>query len=87
MFKTLYGMLQSALWFYTKFKKDIEQIGFVQNPYDSCVANRMVDGHQHTNTWHVDDVKSSHVDKKVNNDFLHWLKAMYASDGIFRFQQ
>jgi hypothetical protein len=30
----------------------------------------------------VDDVKSSHVDKHVNDEFLHWLKAMYASDGI-----
>jgi hypothetical protein len=82
MSKALHGMLQSALWFYTKFKKDIEQIGFVLNPYDPCVANIMVDGHQHTITWHVDDVKSSHVDKKMNDDFLHWLKAMYASDGI-----
>jgi hypothetical protein len=33
-------------------------------------------------TWHIDDVKSSRVDKHVNDEFLHWLKAMYASDGI-----
>jgi hypothetical protein len=42
----------------------------------------MVNGYQHAITWHVDDVKSSHVDKKVNDDSLHWLKAMYDSDGI-----
>jgi hypothetical protein len=82
MLKALYGMLQSALWFYTKFKNDIEQIYFVLNPYDPCMTNRMVNGNEHTITWHVDDVKSSHVDKKVNDDFLHWLKAMYASDCI-----
>jgi hypothetical protein len=28
-------------------------------------------------TWHVDDLKSSHVDPKVNNDFLLWLKKIY----------
>eukprot|EP00957_Ditylum_brightwellii_P036031 2730083-Ditylum_brightwellii.AAC.1 len=31
----------------------------------------MVNGKQHTVTWHVDDVKSSHVDPKVNNEFHH----------------
>ena len=31
------------------------------NPYNFCVANRTVDGHQHTRGWHVDDLKSSHV--------------------------
>jgi len=82
MLKALYGMLQSALWFYKRFRKDIEQIGFVINPYDPCVANRLVNGKQHTITWHVDDVKSSHQDPSVNDEFFHWLNAMYASDGI-----
>ena len=82
MLKALYGMLQFALLYYKKFRKDIEDIGFIINPYDPCVANRIVKGKQHTTTWHVDDVKSSHVDKEINDEFLHWLKAMYASDGI-----
>jgi hypothetical protein len=30
----------------------------------------------------VDDLKSSHVDPKVNNKFLEWLKGKYASDEI-----
>mmetsp|Transcript_73676 Transcript_73676/g.213428 ORF Transcript_73676/g.213428 Transcript_73676/m.213428 type:complete len:334 (-) Transcript_73676:1990-2991(-) len=42
----------------------------------------MINGSQHTFTWHVDDLKSSNVDPKVNDDFLEWLKEMYASDGI-----
>ena len=80
--KALYGMLQSALLYYKKFRKDIEGIGFKINPYDPCIANRIVNGKQHTITWHVDDVKSSHVDKTVNDKFLGWLQSMYASDGI-----
>ena len=52
------------------------------NPYDPCVANRIVNGKQHTITWHVDNLKSSHVDSAVNNEFLKWLNKKYASDGI-----
>jgi hypothetical protein len=70
--KALYGMLQSALLYYKKFRrKDIEDIGFNVNPYDPCIANRMVNGKQHTIAWHVDDVKSSHINKTVNDEFLH----------------
>jgi len=39
-----------------------------------CVANQIIDGKQHTITWHVDDVKSSHEYSKVNDEFLDWLK-------------
>ena len=80
--KAIYGMLQSSLLYYKKFRADIESIGFVVNPYDPCVANRVVNDQQHTLTWHVDDVKSSHKDSKVNDQFLEWLEMKYASDGI-----
>ena len=40
MLKALYGMLQSSLLYYRKFRKDIEEIGFTVNEYDPCVANR-----------------------------------------------
>ena len=75
--KAIYGMLQSSLLFYKKFRGDLESIGFVVNPYDACVANRMVDGKQQTVTWHVDDVKASHVDAKVNDKFVEWLDEKY----------
>ena len=82
MKKALYGMLQLSLLYYKKFRKDLEEQGFKVNPYDPCVANRMINGNQHTVTWHVDDLKSSHVDPKVNDQFLSWLKMKYASDKI-----
>jgi hypothetical protein len=69
LLKALYSTLQAALLFYKKLKKDLEGIGFKINPYDPCVANRTVNGKQHTVTWHVDDIKSSHVDPKVNDNF------------------
>ena len=75
--KAIYGMLQSALLFYKKLRKDLESFGFVVNPYDPCVANKTVQGKQHTLVWHVDDLKSSHQDSKVNDDFYKWLEHMY----------
>jgi hypothetical protein len=77
LLKALYGTLQAALLFYKKLKNDLESIGFKLNPYDPCVANRVINGKQHTITWHVDDLKSSHVDPRVNDEFLLWLEKMY----------
>jgi hypothetical protein len=82
LLKALYGTLVAALLFYKKLKKDLESIGFKINPYDSCVANRVVNGKQHTVTWHVDDLKSSHVDPKVNDEFLKWLDKIYGDPKI-----
>ena len=80
--KALYGMLQSSLLFYRKFRKDIEDIGFEVNPYDPCVANRTVSDQQQTVVWHIDDLKSSHMDSKVNDEFRLWLEKTYAADNI-----
>jgi hypothetical protein len=82
MLKALYGMLISSILYYKKFRKDIELIGFEVNPYDICVANRKVNGKQQTVTWHVDNLKSSHVDSKVNDNFAEWCEATYGSDDL-----
>ena len=82
--KALYGMLQASLLFYKKLRKDLEEIGFKINPYDPCVANRIVSGKRHTITWHVDDLKSSHEDQKVNDEFHKWLEMKYGDKKLGR---
>jgi hypothetical protein len=82
MLKALYGMLQASLLYYKKFRADVESIGFEINPYDPCVANKNTNDMQHTLVWHVDDLKSSHVDSSVNDDFDVWLNETYANDKI-----
>ena len=77
--KVLYGMLVAALLWYKKFKKDLESIGFKFSEYDPCVAFRQRVGSQHTIRFHVDDVASSHRNKKVNDKFLEWLNKKYGS--------
>jgi hypothetical protein len=42
----------------------------------------MINGKQHALTWYVDDLQSSHIDPKVNNQFSFWLKTKYANDKI-----
>jgi hypothetical protein len=63
--KALYGCVQSALLWYELFSSTLVNMGFELNPYDPCVANKIVDGKQCTIVWYVDDVKISHVDADV----------------------
>ena len=46
------------------------QWGFVINPYDSCVVNKVINGSQLTITWHIDDLKMCHIDPKVLDCFM-----------------
>ena len=55
----------------------LEPIGFKVNPYDICMTNRNVYGHQQTVTWHVDDVKVSHINPKANEEFCNWCEKLY----------
>jgi hypothetical protein len=59
--KALYGMMKSALLFYRKLVSELKVMGFETNPYDPCVANKMVNGTQMMIRWHVDDLMMSHV--------------------------
>ncbi len=77
MQKAIYGLLRSALLFCRKLMTDLEGNGFVLNPYDPCVANKEVNGSQMTVCWHVDYLKSSHIDTKVNTEFGKWFSATY----------
>jgi hypothetical protein len=58
--KELYGMMKSTPLFCCKLVADLRSIRFELNPYDPCIANKMIDGHQMTNCWHVDDLFISH---------------------------
>ena len=73
----LYGMLEVALLWYNEFRKDLEEKGFVFNPYDPCVATKMVNGNQFTIHFHVDDLMSSLVEPGVNAKFLKFLNDKY----------
>ena len=73
LLKAIYSTLEAALLFYKKLQKDLEKDGYKVNPYDPCVANKIINGKQHTIMWHVDDLMASHVDPKVNDNFIKWV--------------
>ena len=75
----IYGTIIAGLLFYKKVRKTFLREGFEINPYDPCVANKMVNGKQQTIFWHVDNCKLSHRDKRVNNRFILVLKEEHES--------
>ena len=75
----IYGTMIASLLYYGKFCRTLARLGFTINPYDPCVANRIVNGKQQTVCWHVDDNKISHVDSKVNDDLTEALHDEYES--------
>ena len=78
--RAIYGMLISAVLWYEKLRGELERgLDFKFNPYDPCVANRVVNGQQHTIRYHIDDVMSSTMDPEVNTEFLDWMNKMYGS--------
>jgi hypothetical protein len=77
LLNALYGIMKAALLFYQRFIGDLATIGFKLNPYDPCVANKIVNGKQLTVVWHVDDLKISHQDHNVVTRMITWLKKTY----------
>lgn len=80
MQKALYGKMKSALLFYKKLVGELRDIGFEINPYDPCVANKMINGSQITVRWHVDDLMISHVDSGVINELIRTIKDIYGEN-------
>ncbi len=83
-FHTLCQDAESNLWasqecpsVYNKLVADLEGDRFVMNPYDPCVANKMVNRKQMTVCWHVDDLKALQVNPGEITIFGEWLNATY----------
>ena len=50
---------------YELFTGELRKMGFELNPYNKCVANKMIDGKQTTIAWWVDDNCLTHLSDKV----------------------
>jgi hypothetical protein len=80
LLKALYGTLRAALLFWKLLSSKLVLWGFTINPYDWCVANKMINGKQCTIMWHVDDLKISHVDPKVNTMIIGLIDAEFGKE-------
>ena len=70
-------MLIESLLLYQKLRKDLKGIGFRVNPYDPCVANKMIYDKQMIITWHVNYLKVSHDKNDIVDALIQWTKETY----------
>lgn len=82
---TLYVVLQKALYrclksVYLKLVRELEKEWFTLNPYDPCEVNRQINGNQMTITFHIVNLKISHVDAKEVTRVIDWFKSMYGEN-------
>ena len=80
LLKALYGTLRAARLFWEKLSKQLQKWGFVPNPYDSCVMNKSVNGKTLTVAWHVDDLKISHLQTSVVDNFIEQMDAEFGKE-------
>jgi hypothetical protein len=73
-------MMKSALLFYRKLVSELRKMGFVINPYDPCVANKMINGTQMSIRWHVDDLMISHVSQDEIMKVVQGIKDIYGEN-------
>jgi hypothetical protein len=67
----------ASLLYYKNFAKSLTKQGYKINPYNRCVANKVVKGKQVAICFHVDDCKISHKSSAVIDDTIAWLRVEY----------
>jgi predicted Rdx family selenoprotein len=77
LLKALYGCIKSALLWYKLFTSTLVEMGFELNPYDACVANKMINEKQCTVCWFVNDVKISHEKASVVKKIISTIEKKY----------
>ena len=80
--KAMYGCLKSARLFWDHLSNHLSKMGFKQNDYDLCVANKTIDNNTCTKAWHVDDLKISHKSEKVVMDIINQLEDEYGKMSV-----
>ena len=73
----LYGMMVASLLYYRKFTKSLTDMGFKNNPYNPCAANKMINEQQMNICYHVEECKLSHRRRKVKDRMIKWLRQEY----------
>ena len=75
--KAIYGMIESALLWYELYVTVLLDEGYELNPYDKCVANKVINGKQYTIGWYVDDNIVGHKGIKVIDDLIGKIDARF----------
>ena len=84
LLKALYGCVRSALLWYELFTGTLKEMGFELNPYDPCVAKKMIEGSQCTIAWYVDDNKISHAKSSVVTQVIAQIEEKFGKMTVTR---
>lgn len=76
--------MKSALLWYELYSTTLTDMGFVVNPYDQCVANKMINGKMCTICWYVDDNKISLEDPDVVSDIIEKIERKFGKMSVSR---
>jgi hypothetical protein len=80
LLNALYDTLQAALLFWENLSSQLQEWGFKLNPYDFCVANKMINNKKCTIAWHVNNLKISHANPHVVTTILNLLDGKYGQE-------
>ena len=75
--RALYGLIESAKMWYDEVTTTLEGEGYVRNPHDLCVYNKVVNGVQISVYLHVDDMMITSTEEQLITDLYQTLHAKY----------
>ena len=76
--KAIYGTLEASLLFWDFFPKKLRRNRIYQrNEYTWCIMNKIIDDKKCTILWHINDLKTSHVDPTIISNILACIDAEY----------
>jgi len=84
LLKALYGCGVSALLWYELFSGYLKEMGFKINPYDSCIANKIIDNKQCTIAWYVNYMKTSHANHDVVTQIIQDVEKKFGKMSVTR---
>ena len=77
--KVLLGTVDMAKLFYDNLcHLLVNELGFELSSYNTCVANKIINGKQCTIVWHVDNLNISHVNPEVVTQIISELENRFA---------
>ena len=83
--KALYGCIESAKLWYEHLCRSLEGMGFVRNPLDICVFNRVTkNGKQCTVIVHVDDLKITCIEENEVDEVIEAVRTIYKDIKVHR---
>ena len=80
LIKAIYRTLLGVLIFYNKLSKHLTNHIFTKNKYDICTFNRIVNSEQMIVQLYVDNLKLSHKDQDILDDYLDELRCEFGQE-------